>query len=376
MTTSTNPARTSVAAATLQGPRPRNEDRCYAWSRGSGESVAVVAVADGMGGHAGGDIAAEAAIAVVCAAVQTLEGSSSVREWLASTFTNANARVLEAATHDGADGAGTTLTVAVLLGERLTIGHVGDSRAYWLNSTGLHQLTRDHSVGEDAVQRGLVSRDQVRNYPYQHALLRSLGGEAQVEVEIAELDVSTVPDASCTVLLCTDGVWGALDESDLARVLRDRASVDDSAAALVSQAVANGSGDNASVALLKRGTHPASRSALRNSIGLLAFGTAVAVLLLNAAFFQSRLIPSRTDDFGGGRTIWFVNGHPTELIVRDGTHILARIMPGTLQPLHLLRGDSLMFFDQQSSIRPLVVFRLDATAPDTVRIDAQMRVTP
>lgn len=225
-----------------RGRRPSNEDAALGLTLADGAEL--VAVADGMGGHAAGEVASRAALDALAAA---LRGGAGLRD----AVLEANAAVRDLAASDPAlAGMGTTLVALLRRGERYEIANVGDSRAYRLDATGLRQLTEDHSFAAELVRRGEMTDEEVARSPWRNALTRSVGGEADVEVDVFGPFDAAEPHA---VLLCTDGVYRALDAAELAERLAGAESADAAARALADAAIRAGSQDNATAAVIAFG---------------------------------------------------------------------------------------------------------------------------
>ena len=221
-----------VGLATDRGlSRDRNEDACAAGSD-------FLAVADGMGGHRAGEVAA--AIALACVQ-QPLPAGLPVGEAVRRQFGAAQQAIrAEAWRRPERAGMGTTLTAAWLVGGRAVIGHVGDSRAYLVREGRAVQLTQDHSMAAELVRNGQLSPEEALRHPHRHVLTRSLGGPEEVAVDVVEVPLR----AGDRLVLCTDGVSGALPEDELARVVGGASSAQEAASALVRRAAALGSLDD------------------------------------------------------------------------------------------------------------------------------------
>ena len=211
--------------------RERNEDACAA---GAG----FLAVADGMGGHQAGEVAAALALASV---QQPLPPELPVEEAVRRLFARAQQTIQEEARRraDRA-GMGTTLTAAWLVDGRAVIGHVGDSRAYLVRGGRARQLTEDHSVVAELVRNGSLSAQEALRHPHRHVLTRSLGGPGEVAVDVVEVPLQP----GDRLVLCTDGISTAVPEAELARAVGSAASAEAAARALVQLAAAGGGADD------------------------------------------------------------------------------------------------------------------------------------
>lgn len=231
-----------MAVATDVGSvRQINEDTVK-----TGETLVVVA--DGMGGHAAGEVASQMTaetIAAVFGEEPTLAG-------LEKSFAEANRRVLiDARDNVERRGMGTT---AIALGlvqhdERTVpvIAHVGDSRAYQLRDGAIRQLTDDHSVAEEWVRQGRLTPDEAKVHPQRHQLTRCVGIEDPMAVDILSVDAQP----GDRILLCSDGLSNELSESELAEIAGADADLASIVDALVAAANAHGGRDNITVALVE-----------------------------------------------------------------------------------------------------------------------------
>ncbi len=227
----------AAASATDQGlVRSNNEDAFLI-----DDQRALFAVADGMGGHRGGEVASHTAIEALRAAVAN--GTP-----LHDAITRANAAVLSrAANNDELTGMGTTLTAVVAVGGRqLLIGHVGDSRAYLLHDGDLRRATDDHSLVEELVREGRLTPEQAESHPQRAIVTRALGVDDLVEVDLYTLDV----EAGDRVILCSDGLTTMVRERDIERTARTEADPGRLAEALVAAANAAGGEDNVTVVVV------------------------------------------------------------------------------------------------------------------------------
>jgi len=200
----------------------------------------LYAVADGMGGHAAGEVASEMAVDILA------ENAPSIRdgEALIKTIRIINRAIIDATrTGQGRVGMGTTLTAAILDGPRLLIAQVGDSRAYLLHKNKLQQLTRDHSYVAELLAGGHITADEALAHPKRSVITRALGSDPKTEADIYELE-ATVGDR---LLLCTDGLYGMVPLADLTRILDTVADPQDTCDALVAAAREAGGLDNISV---------------------------------------------------------------------------------------------------------------------------------
>ncbi len=204
----------------------------------------LVAVADGMGGHAGGEVAARTAVRVLQEAFDRDHSADGLR----SAADRANREIFDRSERERElRGMGTTLTAAAVVsgrdGERLAVVNVGDSRAYLLNGGRLSRLTEDHSLVEEMVRHGELSPDEAAVHPHRHILTRALGIDPGVEIDSWLLDLQ--PGAR--LLLCSDGLTNECGDDEIALILTEYEDPSEAAQALVQQALDHGGSDNVTV---------------------------------------------------------------------------------------------------------------------------------
>ena len=214
------------------------------------EALGLLVVADGMGGHAGGEVASATAIAVTAAYVKTClvtpQPASQTAALLQAAIRTADEAIwTHAYTHQNVWGMGTTVVLALCQGEQVHIAHVGDSRAYLLHHGELRQLTEDHSVVAQLIKAGELTPRGGRRHPLRHLITRSLGSREAV----ADLLCITWR-AGDHLLLCSDGLTNMVEDLDIKElILAADTDVQAACEALVARANANGGEDNISVIL-------------------------------------------------------------------------------------------------------------------------------
>ena len=187
--------------------RPKNEDRVHPEYDGRTSDSLLVAVADGLGGHRGGEVASRLAVDVA------VDSAGTPGERVVA----ANAAILEAVLERPAlVGMGTTLTLAQLRPDgEVNLAHVGDSRAYWWRAGRLRQVTRDHTFVQEEVSAGRLTEEQARRHPERSVLKRALGFGYDLEVDVAQLRVA----AGDRLLLCSDGLTSMVRDDRIAGIL-------------------------------------------------------------------------------------------------------------------------------------------------------------
>ncbi|NNE94775.1 MAG: Stp1/IreP family PP2C-type Ser/Thr phosphatase [Acidimicrobiales bacterium] len=230
--------RFEVGSATDQGMvRETNQDRLLVHGN-------LVAVADGMGGHAGGELAAETAVDEL-RRLPTMTDTAQV----VAGIHHANRKVLGAAERTGMTNMGTTLVAALMRPERrsVVIANVGDSRAYFMSGGDLDQITEDHSLVEDLIRAGKISEEEARDHPHRNVVTRVLGIGEDPEVDTFELAVG----ADDMFLLASDGLFNEVDHQVIATILDNVEDLDEAAARLVERANQNGGHDNITVVVVR-----------------------------------------------------------------------------------------------------------------------------
>jgi protein phosphatase len=221
--------------------RDHNEDSVWPPDDGSSEELVVVGVADGMGGHAGGEVASATALDTA----MTVGGDAAVR------IQAANLAVVDAAKRrPRLAGMGTTLTIAILRpGGDAEIGHVGDSRAYLFRDGGLEQITSDHSYVGQLLESGQITPEEAHDHPYRSVVTRAIGLDPSVEIDVYPVSLQ----AGDRLLLCSDGLTDMLWDDDLVEHLGAHDEAGPTADALVAAADAAGGADNITVILVDVG---------------------------------------------------------------------------------------------------------------------------
>jgi PPM family protein phosphatase len=213
--------------------RAGNEDSAYAGPH-------LLAVADGMGGHAAGEVASAATITTI-APLDAEEPGPDLAGALAGVVATASLRLQELITSDPAtEGMGTTLTALLWSEGYAALCHIGDSRAYLLRDGQFVQITHDHTLVQSLVEEGTITEDDVAAHPYRSLLLRALDGRAIAEPDLIPLE--TYPGDR--YLLCSDGLSGVVSEQTLHQVLACVRDLDEVTSRLVGLAIEGGGPDN------------------------------------------------------------------------------------------------------------------------------------
>lgn len=222
--------------------RESNQDSCLV-DKESGFYV----VADGMGGHSGGEVASSLAVATVQETLSDPEVKQiSPREALLKTYENASHRIFDRAAEDSAlSGMGTTMVLAYVRGNSIYVANVGDSRAYLFRKPHLWQITEDHSLINEQIRAGLLTDDQARAMIGRNVITRSVGYEREVHPDVIERQLQPGE----IYLLCSDGLTSMVPDNKISEIFNHHPP-EQAARLCVEAALANGGDDNVTVLVL------------------------------------------------------------------------------------------------------------------------------
>lgn len=213
--------------------RKGNED-CYLINK----SLGLFAVADGMGGHEAGEVASFLAVKTL---EKTIENEQDGDGALAAAIQAANSEIyFQAQQESSLAGMGTTLTAVYCHDGKVSIGHVGDSRAYLIRNSQATLLTRDHSLVNELILSGQISEEEAENHPHRHIVTRALGTEPKVEIDI----LSPVIEQGDCLFLCTDGLSNLVKAEEIVQTVENSDSLADALVLLKQLALERGGFDN------------------------------------------------------------------------------------------------------------------------------------
>jgi serine/threonine protein phosphatase PrpC len=223
--------------------RESNQDACLI-----NKELGLFIVADGMGGHSGGEVASSMAVQTVeelAADPEALELSP--REVLTKAYEVASQRIFDKAANDNPKlaGMGTTMVAAYIRDKSIYVANVGDSRCYLYKKPNFWQITEDHSLLNEQIRAGLLSDEQVKNFVGRNVITRSVGYEREVHPDVLEREI----EPGEIYLICSDGLSGLVSDEKIASVLNGVAP-EKMAKACVDQALSHGGDDNVSVLIL------------------------------------------------------------------------------------------------------------------------------
>lgn len=243
-----------------QGPRPYNEDRlAYSYSK----DALLLVIADGMGGHRHGEVAAQLAVTTMTEAFQRLAVPtlSSPAKFLIDHIQQVHDMIDQLTQErEMLESPRTTIVAAIVQRGMLYCAHVGDSRLYHFRDGHLLFRTEDHSIVQSLYSKGIIDKDDMSTHPYRHKVYSCLGGDTAPKIDLSDRHELIEGD---TILLCTDGVWGAVADNQIRNMLHN-ASISESITTLLDQAehVSQEQGDNMSAIGLQWGDKQSSSLAV------------------------------------------------------------------------------------------------------------------
>jgi PPM family protein phosphatase len=229
--------------------RQHNEDSVDVFKNSHGDYLAVVA--DGMGGHRAGDVASQLAITSLkdmWKNTEKFETADQAENWLKTTINEVNKEVYSySQSHSECEGMGTTLVGAICTSLFATIVNIGDSRGYILNENGFHQLTEDHTLVNELVRSGEISKEDAEHHPRKNVILRAIGTETSIT-----MDIKTIMfEDDDVLLLCSDGLSNKVSEQEMKEILSNDDSLEKKGEKLVHLANDYGGEDNITVLIVE-----------------------------------------------------------------------------------------------------------------------------
>ncbi len=224
--------------------RESNQDSCLV-----NKDLGVFIVADGMGGHSGGEVASAMAVEVLeeCLLAENAK-QKSPREIIQHGYEEASRRIFDKASNENPEllGMGTTMVMAYIRDKHIYIGNVGDSRCYLFKKPYIWQITEDHSLINEQLRAGIMSEEQIRQMIGKNVITRSVGFEREVYPDVIEREI--IPGE--IYLLCSDGLSGLVNDHKISEILAQN-TPDKAVQKCVEQALANGGHDNVTVMIVQ-----------------------------------------------------------------------------------------------------------------------------
>ncbi|MBS4177170.1 Stp1/IreP family PP2C-type Ser/Thr phosphatase [Lederbergia citrea] len=229
--------------------RRNNEDNGGVFFNSAGNCLAIVA--DGMGGHNAGEVASQIAVSSIreeWCAVEKEFTPDQAEKWLRTQITAVNEKIFKhSQTHKECDGMGTTIVAAICTPLFATVVNIGDSRCYLLNENGFKQITEDHSLVNELIKTGQISREDAELHPRKNVLLKTVGTES-----VMDMDITTITfEEGDKLLLCSDGLSNKVSNDEMATILNDGTEVSEKTTTLIGLANKYGGEDNISLAIIE-----------------------------------------------------------------------------------------------------------------------------
>lgn len=206
----------------------------------------VFAVADGLGGHQSGEVASKMTIDYIKKNISQIDDFADYAQ--VSAFVNGiNQEIIWEGCHHQKDlGMATTLTMAVVHDDDMVIYHVGDSRAYRINTEEIEQLTKDHSLVQALIDKGRITSTEAKTHPQKNVITRALGTDESVKTDLYEYKIYP----GDTILLCSDGLYNMVGNNEIQRIVMEN-NIEEAAKELVNLANYNGGSDNITVIIMQ-----------------------------------------------------------------------------------------------------------------------------
>jgi protein phosphatase len=309
----------------------------------------LFAVADGMGGHEAGEIASKLAITTLRNSHADLSDAANLRKLVMQ----ANLEVLDAPRQGiGRVGMGTTLTAAVVDNDRLLVAQVGDSRAYLMHEGSLSRVTRDHSYVQELLGSGEITEAEVREHPRRGVITRVLGFEPDTRPDIFELTL----EVGDRILLCSDGLHGMVEDSEIARLMLEHRTAQLCADALVRAADKAGGQDNTTVVVVEVCSIAPARRGLIHDL-MAGFGLRLRLGVIGFALAFMLIVGGTV----GG--VWLYASSSAYVIAEDGQVVVYRGLVGDVL------GFKLQWRHADTGIR---VIDLEPPLPERLREGIQL----
>lgn len=229
--------------------RQNNEDSVGTFVNRDGHRLAIVA--DGMGGHRAGDVASNMTLTHLQKMWEESEGiqtADQAEAWLRTHIIQVNKLLFEHANNNlECEGMGTTIEAVIATQLFSTLAHIGDSRCYILNEIGFQQLTEDHTLVNELVRTGQISKEDAEHHPRKNVILRALGTEPDVKIDIKTI----MFEEGDFLLLCSDGLSNKVNEAEMVTILQNEDSLEQKASTLINMANENGGEDNITLIILE-----------------------------------------------------------------------------------------------------------------------------
>ena len=229
--------------------RTHNEDSVTIINNENNEYI--LAVADGMGGHKAGEVASNIAIEHITDEfykLTTIGTKEDAIEWLRTKVTEINDKIFAYTKQNPeSKGMGTTLVIAIKTNDYILFGNIGDSSGYVIKNDTLHKVTKDHTLVNLLVSTGELTEEEAKYHPRKNVLMRALGANNPIEIDIFDVD-TTVKG----IFLCSDGLTNMITDEQIEKILNSDLSIEDMVVKLIKKSNSRGGTDNISIAYLRK----------------------------------------------------------------------------------------------------------------------------
>lgn len=229
--------------------RTHNEDNVIILNNNNNEFL--LAVADGMGGHKAGEVASAIAIDHLHDEFDKLETfgtKENAIDWLRNIVVEINNKIFDyTSKNPDSKGMGTTLVVAIKTNDYILYGNIGDSSGYVMKNEKLHKVTKDHTLVNLLVSTGELTEEEAKYHPRKNVLMRALGANDPIEIDIFDVDTSVK-----SLFLCSDGLTNMLTDEQIEKILNSNLSIEEAVVKLIRKSNSRGGTDNISIAYLKK----------------------------------------------------------------------------------------------------------------------------
>jgi protein phosphatase len=227
--------------------RESNQDYVYTSESPVGNLPNLFIVADGMGGHNGGDFASQYAVEQIVKYIREAPMTSPV-DLIRGALTKANAGLMAQAKNDERlAGMGTTTVIATVIDESMYLANIGDSRLYLVREEQLTQVTRDHSLVQEMVRMGEMAASEAKSHPDKNIITRAVGAFEELEIDFFELQLQP----GDMILMCTDGLSNMVDDAGILHIIQEYPNVTERVQHLIEAANRSGGKDNITVAMIE-----------------------------------------------------------------------------------------------------------------------------
>ena len=229
--------------------RTHNEDSVIILNNNNNEFL--LAVADGMGGHKAGEVASQIAIDHLHDEFEKLETfgtKENAIDWLRNIVVEINNMIFDYTSKNPySKGMGTTLVVAIKTNDYILYGNIGDSSGYVMKNEKLHKVTKDHTLVNLLVSTGELTEEEAKYHPRRNVLMRALGANDPIEIDIFDVDTNIKG-----IFLCSDGLTNMLTDEQIEKILNSNLSIEEAVVKLIRKSNSRGGNDNISIAYLKK----------------------------------------------------------------------------------------------------------------------------